>query len=250
MSKLVLINADLSQAELRCMALFSNDAWMIDALQEGRGDFFDTYMMPVCFPWIEEKYGSVEKFKQFHPVAHKERRTEVKAVQYGLAFGRGAYAIAKALGLPVKDAQKIIDNYLATASNFAQWREDVKEAAITPAKRELLVNPFGRTYQSEIITAKNISAVQREALSFLPQSTSSDICLTTAIRIHPELKAAGYHIFNVVHDAIMVEGPDNFAERVGNFIAAELRKTGEMVMGDRVPFLSDFSIGQSWDQLS
>lgn len=249
MSK-VFINADLSQAELRAMALFSNDEWMIAALQEDQGDFFDTHMMPVCFPSIIQDFGSIEAYKEQHPVLHKEDRTKVKSIQYGLAFGREARAIAIALKITVGEAQQIIDNYLNTAKSFAQWREDVKEAAVTPAKRDMLVNPFGRRFQSEVVTFKRYNAIQREALSFLPQSTSSDICLATAIRIHPILVERGYHIFNVVHDAIMIEGEDKYADEVGQYVAFELRRTGELVMGDRVPFLSDYSIGESWDQLS
>jgi len=245
-----LINCDLSQAELRVMALLSNDPWMIAALQEDQGDFFDTHMMPVCFPWIEMDYGSVEEYKEQEPVEHKESRTKVKGIQYGLAFGRQAAAIGAALGLSKQEAQAIINNYLDTASGFRQWREDVMEAAITPSKRDLLINPFGRRFQSEIITSGNWAAVQREALSFLPQSTSSDICLATGIRINSTLQDAGYHIFNIVHDALMIEGPEKGASEIGRFVATELRATGKMVFGDTVPFLSDYSIGESWSDLS
>lgn len=232
------------------MALLSNDKWMIDALQEGVGDFFNTFMMPAAFPWIEKTYGSVDAYAEEFPELHKEDRTKVKAVQYGLAFGRQAYAIGKSLGMPTDEAQAIIDNYLSTAVGFAGWREDVMEAAITPSKRDLLINPFGRKFQSEIITNKNKDKVQREALSFLPQSTSSDICLSTGIRINKQLQSNGYHIFNIVHDALMIEGPEEDADVVGQWVASELRATGRMVFGDTVPFLSDYSKGKSWADLS
>lgn len=249
MTNLTLINCDLSQAELRVMALLSNDEWMINALQEGAGDFFDSHMMPVAFPSMVEKYGSIEEYKKANPVAHKEDRTKCKAVQYGLAFGRQAVAIAEELKIPVRDAALIIFNYLETASSFANWRKQIMEAAIDPNKRDILINPFGRKFQSEIITTRNKSNVQREALSFLPQSTSSDICLSTAIRINKDLQDAGYHIFNIVHDAIMIEGPEDEADIIGQYVAKELRETGKMVFGTRVPFLAEYSIGKSWGDL-
>ena len=245
----MLINCDLSQAELRVMALLSGDEWMIDALQEGRGDYFDTYMMPAAFPWILEKYESVQEYKKKDPVEHKENRTKVKAVQYGLAFGRQARAIAVELGMSVREADQIIKNYLNTAKGFSAWRNAVMEAAIDPSKRDLLINPFGRKFQSEVITSKNRNNIQREALSFLPQSTSSDICLTTAIRINGTLQGQGYNIFNIVHDAIMIEGEEDRADEIGKYVAAELRETGRMVFGDTVPFLSDYSTGKSWSDL-
>lgn len=251
MTRLTLINCDLSQAELRVMALLSQDEWMMAALQEGQGDFFDNHMMPVCFPHLVESYGSIENYKEEFPEAHKEDRTKVKGIQYGLAFGRMAPAIARALGLSVREAERILDNYLSTAHRFAQWRVDVKEAATNPAKRDLLINPFGRRFQSEIITTANVNNVEREALSFLPQSTSSDICLTTGIRINSTLQSMGYNIFNIVHDALMIEGPaGEGAEMVGQYVARELRETGRMIFGDQVPFLSDYSVGDSWADLS
>jgi len=246
---LTLINVDLSQAELRTMAVLSGDTWMINALQAGQGDFFDNHLMPIAYPWIKLDYGTVEEFKRQCPVIHKESRVKVKSVQYGLAFGREAPAIAKELKMSTRDAQYIITNYLTTAHSFAQWRQDVMEAAVTPSKRDLLINPFGRKFQSEIITSKNKNNVKREALAFLPQSTSSDICLATAIRINKDLQAYGFHIFNIVHDAIMVEGPEEYAVEVGNYIVQELGYTGKQVMGDTVPFLAEFSIGNSWADL-
>lgn len=231
------------------MAILSDDAWMIGALQEGAGDYFDYHLMPVAFPNILNEYASVDEYKEKAPVAHKEDRTKCKAVVYGLAFGRQAPAIAQSLKMQTWEAQKIIDNYMATATGFAQWREDIKEAARKPAKRDLLINPFGRKFQSEVVTTKNYRNIEREALSFLPQSTSSDIMLATIVRIYPTLEAAGYKVFNVVHDAAMLVVPESDVDIVGKFVGEELRATGRAVLGDAVPFLSEYSYGKSWADL-
>lgn len=245
-----MINIDLSQAELRVMALLSGDAWMQAALQEGTGDFFSNHLMPVAFPSKMSQYGSMDAYNEADPVQFKEDRTACKGIQYGLAFGRQARAIAIAVNITVEEAELIISNYFATAPNFAQWRIDVMNAAVNPAERDFLVNPFGRRFQSEVITSRNFANVQREALSFLPQSTSSDICLSTAVRIHKELKSYGYNIFNMVHDAIMIEGPEEGAHDIGQFVGRELKITGQAVFGTAVPFLSDYSVGKSWADMS
>lgn len=98
---LAILNCDLSQAELRVMAIMSNDPWMTEALQEGAGDFFDTHLMPVAFPAEVERWGSVEAWKDREGVSHKEARTKVKAVVYGLSFGRQAVAIGKSIKMPI-----------------------------------------------------------------------------------------------------------------------------------------------------
>lgn len=246
----VLINVDLSQAELRVMAILSGDPWMMAALQEGQGDFFNYHMMPVAYPdYFPLGVSDVDALAISDSKLHKELRTNCKAVQYGLAFGRQAPAIANSLGLPVREAQAIIDNYFETAPGFQEWRIKVMEAATTPAKREFLTNPFGRVFHSEIITPRNRANVEREALSFLPQSTSSDICLTTGILIDSELEDMGYIIFNSVHDALMIQGPKDGADAIGKYVGQKFREVGELVMGDSVPFLSDYSYGRSWADL-
>lgn len=239
---MTLVQVDLSQAELRVMAALSGDPWMLSALQEGAGDYFDTHMMPICFPHVD--------MATIDAVAKKEYRVQIKTVVYGLAFGREAAAIAVELGISTREAQQIIDNYLSTANQFARWREDVKEAATDKGARDLLINPFGRRFQSEIITSRNKNNIEREALSFLPQSTASDICLATAIRVHPWVKEQDSHIVGLVHDAILVEAPNvSTAGNIALKIMAEFRVTGQMVFGDVVPFLSDFGIGNSWGDL-
>jgi len=233
---------DYSQAELRAMAALSNDQWMLAALQEGQPDFFEAFMLPVCYPGVDRTVWSKQETK--------DNRAKVKGVQYGLAFDRGARAIAKALSLPVLDTQIIIDNYLSTAHSFRDWRLEVKAAAITPSKRDMLVSPTGRRFQSEIITAQNAAKIQREALSFLPQATASDMCLITAIRIHENIKDAGAHIVALVHDAILVESPTaELAEQLGKYVSQEMRKTGEMFFST-VPFLSEYSVGARWGDLA
>lgn len=254
MSDRVLLNVDLSQAELRCMALFSGDEWMIGALQEGQGDFFSNHMMPVCYPNVLDHYAGEtwEEYEGKYPTAFKELRTKVKGVQYGLAFGRSAPAIARALEMPRAEAQQIITNYFKTAPKFAEWRKQVTDAAIDLSKRDLLVSPTGRRFQSEMITTRNMAAIQREALSFLPQSTSSDICIMSAMRLHSLIQENNipFRIMNVVHDAVMLEGDEDYADLVGELTGQIMRETGEMVMGDAVPFLSDYSFGRSWADLS
>ena len=244
-----ILNVDLSQAELRVMAILSGDEWMQEALQEGAGDFFDGHLMPVAYPWIMLDYSSIEAYKETCPVEHKENRTKVKAVVYGLSFGRQAPAIARSIDMAVNEAQMIIDNFLGKAYKLNEWRQNVMEAAITPSKREFLVNPLGRKFQSEIVTSRNYRNIQREALSFLPQSTSSDIMLATGVRINPTIKEAGCKVINLVHDAMMVEGDEVALTQLGPWIGQELRKTGEMILGDSIPFLSDYSIGSSWADL-
>src|SRR5690606_16394790 len=121
------VNADYSQIELRTMAMLSGDEDMQALFQPGMPDYFDS-IMPLAYP--EYTFEQYVELGTTDPALHKEMRTAVKSVVYGLAFGRGAAAIGVELGMETSEAQKIIDNYLIGFPKFAEWRERVMEAAV------------------------------------------------------------------------------------------------------------------------
>src|SRR5690606_2935290 len=110
------------------------------------------------FPARLREYGTIQGWKEADPTGHKEARVQVKSVMYGLAFGRGAAAIGAEIGQPTAVAENIIMNLFDRAPLFEQWRNDIAEAAVNPAKRDMLVNPFGRRYQREVITSRRQEA--------------------------------------------------------------------------------------------
>src|SRR5690625_6172086 len=66
-----------------------------------------------------------------------------------------------------------------------------------------IVTRFGRHFHHEVVTNRNKSAVRRSALSFLPQSTSSDIMLTAYMDMRDHLATTDldWRFRALVHDA-------------------------------------------------
>lgn len=237
------VNADYKNAELRTMAMLSDDEEMQAMFQPGMPDYFDS-TIPVAFP--EYTYEGYLELKETDPVLAKELRTVLKTVIFGLSFGRQAPAIAKATGSTVEYAQAVIDNYLAGFRKLAEWRQKVMEAAVDPDKRDFLVTPFGRRFESEVITHRNRQSVINAALAFLPQSTASDICVDAASRVAARVPE-GVLLVGLVHDAQMYDVTD--PARLGELEAllqAELPAAGARVFGNAVPFNIDIEVGRTW----
>lgn len=233
----VIVSCDYSQAELRVQAVLSGDPDMIAAFQPDSGDFFDL-LMPVAFP---EKYPTLEAFyahKKQHPADAKEDRAKIKGVIYGLNFGRGAKAIAQALKMETSEAQDIIDNFMAGYPVYAQWRQKVVEAAVDPEKREFLTGPYGLVFDREVVTWRNEGSVQRSALSFLPQNCVSYICTTAAVRVNYRLQRTDWDakVILAIHDDILVDCPEEHAEKVGGLLQYEMEEVAREVFGDTVRF--------------
>lgn len=233
---MVMVGADLSQAELRVMAIESNDPWMIAAFQPGAGDFFDLLM--------ENTYSG------FDPVAHKaddpqaytDLRAKFKGTVYGVSFGRQAKAIAYALGITVKEAQELMDAFVRPGSPFALWREEITRRAV---QGESIINRFGRKFQSELVTHKNQQNVINSALSFMSQSTANDICLSAAVVVEKELPSYGSRLLTTLHDALYAPAYEARADEVGKYLSDELEAAGKRVYGDTVAFKSDFGWGNN-----
>jgi DNA polymerase I-like protein with 3'-5' exonuclease and polymerase domains len=166
----------------------------------------------------------------------------MKGVVYGKSFNRGDLAIAKALRIPLREANQLSDAFIRPGSMFALWREEITERALNG---EAIVTRFGRHFQSELITRKNKHLVVNSALAFTSQSTANDICLTAALEVSKCLPAYGAHLMGTIHDAIYASTPKDEVELVGPVLVRELAKAGRDVYGDLVPFTASWGSGKN-----
>ena len=233
---MVLVGADLSQAELRVMAIESDDPWMIAAFQPGAGDFFDLLM--------ENTYPELDAIahKALNPQEYTDLRAKFKGVVYGVSFGRQAKAIAYALGITVKEASELMNAFVRPGSPFALWREEITRRAVGG---EAIINRFGRKFQSELVTVQNRQNVINSALSFMSQSTANDICLSAAVVVEKELPRYGSRLLTTLHDALYAPAYEVRADEVGQYLSDELEAAGKRVYGDVVAFKSDFGWGNN-----
>ena len=235
----VVVGADASQMELRIMALESQDPWMIGVFQPGAGDFFDN-LMSNTYTDIDPK-----KFKAENLGEYTDMRARFKGVTYGTSFGRGAKAIGEAVGISQEAAQELIDAYVRPGSEFAQWRKHIEALALG---EDVLRNPFGRRYQSELVTSKNRSNIVRSGLSFPSQSTGNDLLLAAALRVHKILETdypGQARIMGTLHDALYLSCDSGIAEELGQLISSEIIASGKGIYGDQVEFVSEWGIGNN-----
>lgn len=230
-----LVSVDYSQAELRVMACMSGDEYLISLFQPGMPDFFDS-LMPVAFPRVD--LSCVDKNTK------KNMRANLKGVIYGMSYGRSAAAIAKALGISLKEAQAIITNYFRAAPDLYAWRQWITETAISP--EHTLISPFGRYYQAEVVTGRNKQSIINSGLAFLPQSTASDICVVAAQAVAKWLPDYDALIIATIHDAILIDCPDEHIEVIAARVQDEMRASGRATFGDTVPFDTEATWGKSW----
>lgn len=117
----VFVHADLSQAELRFLAQVSIDEPLRAAFARGEDVHVSTAASMFKFDAQELKASDPARFKELRQIA--------KALNFGIAYGTGAAALARSLtgnGTPttVEQGRELLAGYRATYPGTAAWAED------------------------------------------------------------------------------------------------------------------------------
>lgn len=234
----VFVQADYAQAELRVLTWLAQDEYFRELLNDDSRDFFDEL--------TPRLYRTNPTKEQLGDAAWKELRIRVKAFVYGLGYGRKHFSIAAEFKMSDKEALEMKNNFFALIPGIADWQQRIKQQV---AAGDDLINPFGRHRRFHLITQENWDSVQNEALAFLPQSTSSDVCLRAMVGVRRELRGSGAFIRNIVHDSILVDSPPDMADDVARILDHHMVASGEELVGDYVKFKTDYKIGKNWGEV-
>jgi uracil-DNA glycosylase family 4 len=237
----VLVGVDYSQAELRVLSYLARDTYFRDIFNAGDEDLFDN-LTPILYPGKTRKMMEAGLISMFE---WKEMRIRVKAFVYGLAYGRKHFSIAEEYKIPVGEAKTMMDNFFSVIPEIVAFREETMQKVLDG---EDLVTPWGRHRRYTLITKENKDKTMNEALSFLPQSTASDMCLDALTELRPALKGIA-HIRNTVHDALYLDTHRDNANKVASMTNAQMVASAKKIVGDYVLFKTDAHIANNWGAL-
>jgi uracil-DNA glycosylase family 4 len=230
----VFVQADYKQAELRVLTWLAQEPYFREIFDNPDRDIFDE-VTPTL-------YGNVHGLDK---AALKELRIRVKAYVYGISYGREAKSIADEYKIPVVEAARGMRALFQNIPRIVEFREETRNAV---HRGEDLITPFGRHRRFWLITDQNKHEVMNEALAFLPQSTSSDICLDAFCNVRPALRGLGW-VRNLVHDSILVECAEKDVDHVSQLLRYHMVEAARKVVGDYVKFDVDIVVGKNWGVL-
>lgn len=224
----VLIQLDYKQAEGRVITTLAQDEYLRSIFQDSTRDIFDEL--------TERVYGAGNWAK--------EERVKIKTFFYGLSYGREAPSIAREFDMPLNEAHELLSSFKALIPATVAWQSAISHKVLNG---EDLVTPFGRKRSFHLITDENKKDVLNEALSFLPQSIASDICLSALVCLRPMLDGIATLRLSI-HDAIVAECHKDRQEEVIDVMSKEMVAAG-LRFTDFVPFAVDASIGTRLGEL-
>ena len=227
----VIVSADYSQIELRIMAHLSGDPALVKAFHEGadihRATAADIFGVPVA------------------DVTTDQRRY-IKAVNFGLIYGMGAFGLAQQLGVERGAAQQFIDQYFQKYPGVAAYMQATREFAREHGYVETV---FGRRLWLPDIKAAGgprRAGAERAAINAPMQGTAADLVKLAMIAVRDWIRNAGLATKLVlqVHDELVLEVPE--AELATVKRELPLRMTG--IAGLSVPLVVDVGAGPNWER--
>ncbi len=234
----VLVAADYSQVELRILAHISGDPGLKEAFARGEDIHASTAAAIFSVPLAQ---------------VTSEYRRIAKSINFGLAYGQGAFGLAQTTGLPQSEAQKFIDAYF---KRFARVRDYIEETKRKAAAEGYVETLLGRRRYFGILQSRDNDqrtqiarrAAEREAINMPIQGTAADIIKVAMINLHHRLAAqdAGLKAKMIlqVHDELVLEAPEDKAEKVMAIVREEMENACRL----DVPLRVDAKAGKNWDE--
>ncbi|MBS1785582.1 MAG: DNA polymerase I [Acidobacteria bacterium] len=228
----LLLDADYSQIELRVVAALADDPILLGAFERGedihRRTAAEVYGIP-----LEE--------------VTSDQRSASKAVNFGLLYGQGAFALAASLGITQKEAKAFIERYFERMPKVAAWIEATKEKALAEG---LVRTHWGRIRRIPELDSQNQGLRAqglREAVNTVVQGTAADLMRRAMVRFHAALKREGLksRLLLQVHDELLVEAPPEEAERASTQLKEAMEGAGD-IGPLKVKLAAEVRSGKSW----
>ncbi|MDD4527066.1 MAG: DNA polymerase I [Candidatus Margulisbacteria bacterium] len=223
----VLIVADYSQIELRILAHISKDEKLIEAFLKGQ-DIHSATAASVFGVPLE--------------AVTKELRGKAKAINFGLAYGMGAFNMANSLGMEVHEAQHHIDVYF---SNFPNIKKFMDEAPQFVLENGYIKTLYGRKryFRDFASLGKREQNSQiRMIINYPMQGLAADIIKLAMIQLDKEISGFEAKVLLQVHDELIVEVKEAEAEQLKNVIVKTMESSYQL----DVQLVVNASVAHNW----
>ncbi len=224
-----LVDADYSQVELRVLAHMSQDETMIEAFKNNED--------------IHTKTAS-QVFNVGMDEVTSKQRSDAKAVNFGIVYGKSDFGLSEDLHIPVKQAKEYIENYFNKYNKIKEFMDQVIEGATENGYVATILNR--RRYIPEIKSSNFMlrNAGKRAAMNAPIQGSAADIIKIAMVNVYNKLeeKELKSKLILQVHDELIVEATSDEIDIVKNIVRDEMEKAISMEVNLDV----DLNIGKSW----
>lgn len=231
-----LISADYSQVELRILAHMADDPTLKAAFERGE-DIHATTAAAIYDTPLKD--------------VSSMQRSFAKRINFGIAYGMGAFALAQNTGMSQSEAQDFIRKYFERFPRVRAWLDDTKRKAAEFGYVETLLGR--RRYFPELqAQASRINdqvrrRAEREAINHPVQGSAADIMKIAMINVHNAIQQGGFQgkLTLQVHDELVLECPVSELESLSTLVKKEMEEAYQI----SVKLRADVATGKNWDEV-
>jgi uracil-DNA glycosylase family 4 len=185
---------DLSQAEIRAVAAYSQDEGLIAALNSS--DIHST-IAAMIFNVPVEKIGK-----------DSAERRYAKTIVFGIIYGMSAWRLHMAIGVTLEQAEEFIEKFFAAFPKLKMWLE--KQVRLAKRYPYYVYTPWGTrrsTLNMRSVDKKVISHTERIAMNMPIQGAAGELTLFYICEIMDRVRAGLHdcHLVNTTHDSCTLE---------------------------------------------
>jgi uracil-DNA glycosylase family 4 len=225
------ISADLSQAELRAIAVLSGD----EGLQAIYRDTTRSLHKEVAAQFYGENYTH-------------EQYVQAKNINFGVAYWQSAYSFAQMYHMPQEEAQKYIDLWWNRFPKVWEWTKEMERTVLNKGE---IQSPFGHKRRFYVIPQDQSGRIHviKEGINFLPQNIATNITLHALTKLVDELDPELAQVRITVHDSIVGNCKEAGMEEVSTLMKHCMENAAREAIGWDFPFKADVSVGPTWGDL-
>lgn len=246
----VFVSSDFSAQELCIIAFGSQDPVWLSVLKKG-GDLHSV-CAELIFGEQWTSLGSTNDERK-NTSAGKKLRTHVKTINFGLAYGMGAYSLSNSLGISESDAKALIKLYYKT---FPRIEKFLKGLGNTGRKEGSIRTfaPFNRVRYFEGWNGNNtpkseMAKIERASKNTPIQGTGADMTKYAMIKIRKLIHKHTYpvQVVMVVHDEVNTIVQKDFAEQWATILSKVMEESAEVILGKGL-LKSEAEITAKWQK--
>lgn len=230
-----LASFDYSQIELRILASVAEDRKMIEAFEKD----MDIHVLTAANVYNVDISKVTSEMRRF-----------AKTLNFGIIYGMGPEAFARASGLSREEAEIFISEYFNDFHSIKSWQQKIIEEA---RKSGYVENLNGRKRFLPNLNSPNrrlSAAAERMAINMPIQGLAADVIKIAMFKVTELLKNNNWRpkqarLLLSIHDELIFEIRDDILKQATSLIKKEM----ESAYALKVSLKVDFAYGKNWSEL-
>ena len=256
----VFVSSDYSSQELNVIAYGSGDPVFLKSLRNNEdlhsvcaelvfGQVWHNAAEPGCaFTLHSQKCECKE---------HKKLRTQVKTINFGLAYGMGPKKLSETINCTLAEAKQLIDKYFKAFPKIKRFLDDQGEfgkrygfvTTFFPFYRKRWFDNWTPKMYNDRDSFMELGSIERASKNTPIQGSSADMTKLALVYLHKRIKKYGYpvKIVMTVHDQIDTICPEEFAEEWKIYMTEEMERAANRIIRNGL-LKAETSITKVWSK--